>query len=748
MKRKARQNGIIYGAFVSRLVIVFTALSFLFTATSCTGGQSEKRTIKADVDVKVSDPDIRRFTDVTAKADISASGIFHAGTFVVNNAVLVIPPGTNFRLNLELPINNPGVISTSDATGTLWMSQSISVDAVPLPQTIELDKGKVSGKLDLGRLLAAFFFNILQVGVDTGSFTEILHKVRMDKVVLNLRPGSTFKFGQKSIHVGPDSKVELTNASLEDKLNFEGELTAKLNFAKGCKWIGEKVDCEFDGGKLNVLLRAKKDSNSWTLSLPNPVKVAEPIVLENCTMRFGKNKRSSTLSKTCTIDMKEFAWQHLKSREHPTMHLMAAMNLSGTNLHLKTDIHQTIGYFPETVPGRLSVNIKEDSRDMTFTTTAAAHAQTGTIIIAKNETNLELTLANVVIGPVGYTKSGALNFSLEKGVASLKQFEWKAGDQKFTLTCGPGSTLTVPGEMLLEKADPKGKTALNLPLKLAVGKAALHTKKGVIDLEDVAGKVLIDVDGNIRIKSDLDFAIKRTALLNGSRTEIKARALDIFLNDGKANIQFGKCSMLLPGEALRDAIKKRLPQTFTLELNKTIKEDKTWRYRNAIAEDVNVKNLTIEKMESKGANKMGFTASGDVELKGTVEKGGIIFNSKDGWETKPWTLSGHFVGDGIVQYNCSNKPEGQLEYKLSAELPIPDDVKLDWSQVAGGLLKVAERKAILGRLKKITVPLNHDGEVLLVEKEDPIWKNFSFSKLSIQDTMGGNSIDFAAQTRM
>jgi hypothetical protein len=729
------------------------AMLFVVLTSGCGPSKPAEQKIAANFVVKVEDPAILRLTNVTSNVEIVASGDFSSGTFFIKNSLVSIPPDTKFQVNLKLPIDDPNVISTARATGTLVTSNQISFNAIPVPKIIDMNKGTVSADVDLARSVGAFFLNLIQVGSMSGDMKDMVTDIKIEKVVMDLRDGSTMQLGQKTLHIGPKSQVRLVDAVFDNKFNYLGTCKFDINFGKGCKWMGEKVDCEFDGGKIDSQFRAQKFPNKLVLSLPENISEKEnrPVILQNCVFRFGKDKRSTASAKVCEGKVKEFTWQQVKGEEHPTLHLLSTMDMLNTDLHLRTDIHQTIGHFPERVPGRLEANIKKEGRETNFETTGKAHAQTGTIIIEKKSTKVTLNLANVIVGPSSFAKEGSLKFSLAGGVADIKELEWQAKASKFALKCGPGSTLTLPAEMLLEKPDPSGATQLNLPLRLKLGNATLITGSNSIELANLDGSIIIDVNREIQLKSNLSFGLQHLTFLDGYNARVNAQGLDLSVIDGKSKIVLKHCSIIVPDAPLKDAIKKRLPKSLSFKLNKTIKEDKTWRYKNAVAENVKVTNLVIDDMRAKGKSTLAFTAGGDVYMDGTVQKTGIIFN-KDKWETKPWNISGHVTGDGVVKYKFQKKKGGgagddQLTYDVSMDLKVPDDIKLDWSEVAGGLLKMAERKVIVGRLKQITIPLKHQGEINIIEKSAPAWKNLAISNVTVKDAPnGGTQIEFDAES--
>lgn len=81
------------------------------------------------------------------------------------------------------------------------------------------------------------------------------------------------------------------------------------------------------------------------------------------------------------------------------------------------------------------------------------------------------------------------------------------------------------------------------------------------------------------------------------------------------------------------------------------------------------------------------------------------------------------------------------------ELPVPDDISLDWSQVASGPLEVAERHVIVSHLKKITIPMERSGKVALFGKTGPLARNFKITALAAKPASRGTEIDFIAEDR-
>lgn len=732
----------------SKLAILYVvALIILLPLSGCSGcsflGPAKKeQTIAANFDIPVKDPTIRRLTEVTSHCRIKAKGTFKAGTFSLNNVPVTVTEGTSFSLDLNIPVDNPEVISTEKSLGKLHTTKQMSVAGVPLPLELELEEGKIKGEFNLGKALGAFFFNLLQVGVPNGGISGMISSLTIDEIRLDMRPDSIMTFGKKQLHIGPHSSILLKDAVVKEDLTFKGASFFDLHFLPGCKWIGEKVDCEFNGGSLQVELDIEKFKEKMHLSFLKKADT-EPIRLEECTFRFGKNKRSNSTSKVGEMGLKEFWWEKSRNIDHPLMHLYSSMDMTDTNLTLKTDIHQTTGHFPEKIPGVLNADIKENSRPTEFITTGLAKAKDGKIEINTKTANLAFLLSDVSVGKVAYGKKEKLDFTLSGGTAQLNEFRCKGKSTAFNLKCGKGSTIKLPAEMLLEKDDTQNKnepTEVRLPITLKVGNAVLNTKKGKINLEKLNGEFLITTGEQINISSDLRFALGKSSLLGGYDADIEADSLNVMFKDGDMHVDVKKCAVEVPQQALEVAIRKKIPDTFSLKLDKTVKESTSWRYRNAIVQTVEIEGFDITEMKSAGNDTLDFAAKARVLISGTVEKTGII--KRNEWEVKPWKLTGEAEGKGTVEYRFGGSKKNKLFYDLTMKVPFPDNAELDWSQVSSGLVKMAEKSVILDHLKKVVIPLKKEGELDILGNSGNL-SNFEITNLELTDTAGGKQVSFS-----
>lgn len=748
------RRGIRSGLSAHTLALCFLCCVTLIS-TSCTYvHKTVTHAIKAEYDVPVDDPGLLEITNVTASIDLVAVGEFTPGTYTINNVAMNFPEGTKFKLSINLPINNPKLVSTRNAKGSLTASKQWTVNGIPAPLTVRLDKGTVSGEVDLIRTLGAFFVDLIQPGTDTGQDIRNLIKViRIEEAKMHLREGSKMTFGEKEMHFGPNSTLSLSSIAVDKDLNYQGVCIADLAFLPGSKWVGDKVDCIFSGGRAQLRLLVNKNGDSLFMSLDRGAGPQQLITLEDSKFRFGKNKRSSAHSDTCAIDVQELGWHHKIGETQSELHLLGRMDFRKTHLVVKTDIHQTAAFFPQSVPATVQIDIDPKGRSTHFTTEGLAKAEAGRIDINKKETKLSLWLADAIVGPIAFDKLGGLQFKLVNGEAKLKQLDWQGTKSKLTLATAGNSTIAVPEGMLLEQSQGTSATHLQLPMTIKLGAATLKGPAHEVRLADLSGNIQINVDKEVQLDSDLDFTIPGSSLLGGEPVDVKAKGLNLSVNKGKTVLSLNKCVVSVPQDALQQAIRKKVPTSFSMKINKPFTKDTQWRFKNAVANEVHVDNLSVQDMQAKANNQITFNAAADVKVDGTVEKEQLFKkdSTTEEWSTCPWSMSGKVESDGRVSYkfipneNCS---DSQIEYKLAMSIPVPHDVSLDWSKVSSGLMKVIERAVIVRKIRDTKIPLQLTGRLHLFSENDKLWRHFVITQLAVKSSSDDCRIEFSANANL
>jgi len=620
---------------------------------------------------------------------------------------------------------------------------------VPVPQNIELKDGHASADVDIIKTIGAFLLNVLgaqSIERETSDARKLFDHIYVQTAAMHLRPGAFCKFGEKKFHVGAGSKLVFSDLDIDSNLNYEGSCLFHVHFLGGSQWIGERINCSFNGGDADVRLSATRFDNELQLFLKNK---EQRITLHDCTFQWGKGKRSQAHSTDCVLALKEFKWSKKQGAAHPVMHVLATMQLKNTMVDVKTDTQETQAEFPEVVPAKLALDFKQNSRETQFNTEEPEQASQAKVEINRADTNLAIWLTKAKIGPISLDKFGDVNFSLSTGSAQLKKLTWSTAKRTFTLSTSGSSTLSLPRGMMLSFNGEPGSTRMTLPIRVRLGDATLDGINERLKLSNLNGDLLVRVDKDVQINSNMDLTIDSSSFLGKNQAQVKAQGFELSSNQGRAVAHIKSCKIDLTDEALEEAIREQVPKSKTFEINKTFEKQK-WRYKDATIDRATVNNLHIDSMEHNSKNVIDFTASGDADVFGTVEKGGFlaaIGKDSGDWEKKPWTARGFVKGDGKVAYKLvpnSSLYNSELQYDLSMSLPIPDDVDLDWSQVSTGIMQSAERAIIVGQMKKITVPVKFSGKLRICDEKDRQWRFLKISHLTVEPSPAGTQLSFSA----
>ena len=281
------------------------------------------------------------------------------------------------------------------------------------------------------------------------------------------------------------------------------------------------------------------------------------------------------------------------------------------------------GSISEEVPADLLVDTGETTKLTQFATHGTEVASSVKVEIDRPTTNLTINLKDANIGPISLDKFGQFQFSLEHGNAKLKQLVWSTAKRTFTLATSGESNLTLPEGMELSMSGKPGGAKMSLPIKVQLGAATLRGGEQQLKLSNLNGTLLVEVDKDVRIASDMNLSIEDSNLLGKNRADVKAVGLDLQSNNGKAVASIKSCSVELSDDAIKEAIRDEVPKTKTWKINKNFPQQQ-WRYRNAAIDTATVADLRLDSLKHDSTNVMRFTASGDVSVLGTVEKCGLL----------------------------------------------------------------------------------------------------------------------------
>lgn len=736
-------------------LIAIVGLAITLLMGGC-GKALRHQCIPANIDIEVKDPLCRRLTDATEKFEVEAAGEFKAGSFFVQGVPVRVTKGTMFRLSLTLPICDPAHINTAVAKGHLWTSSPLFVAGVPVSQDVSLSDGQATVEVDLIRTIGIFLFNVLQnqlVDVSGGSgVRNLIEYIGIKHAVLYLRPGAAFDIGKIHLIAAPKSKVELNGLALDKAWNYDGELFFDMHFGKGCEYIGERIDLLFNGGNASFRLHARRVQSVVTLS---SVQAQRLLNLEDCTYKFGRQKQSSVTAELALLDFSQFYWQKRETEEKSRVHALAAMVLRAAHVKLQNPRVTLTAKFTHAVPSTLQVDRDPNGRQILFSTDKSATAGELNIDLHRKNTSTSIALTNAQIGPIALSKSGELDFSLEEGTADLSQIKWQRGSKEFRLTTSRGSTLSITRGLSMALTRDESGTRCSLPLSIKFGKATLTGSIGTLKLSDLSGNLQVEADNDVTIEGDLAFSIVQSDLLGNRKVDLQVRGINVASKIGHATIHFNQCSIVVPNDALHDEIRKSLPREKIYEVDKTVFSSQKWRYRNAVVKNIVLRNPTIDKLWSVKDNEEHFAGSGDIQANGTVEKSGVLSllsKNPSKWEERPWTASARVTGDGVLSYQFVPNgalSDSQFNYSLNLNLPLPEDLELDWSRVSGGILQKAEKSIIIGLVRKNPpIALKLNGKFKLFGDRKSQLKSLKISQFTAEPAGEGIEMKFVADAAL
>lgn len=346
-------------------------------------------------------------------------------------------------------------------------------------------------------------------------------------------------------------------------------------------------------------------------------------------------------------------------------------------------------------------------------------------------------------------KAGDLSLSLAKGTAKLQRLRWSNNRKYFDLGASGTSELSIPQGMSMSM-DKDSNFRMSLPLTIKLGSAKMNSSAGTFILDSLSGKILVNIDKEIALKGDMDFCLRTTAFMGWQKIAVKVHGFNLLANRNQAVAHLTNCIVVIANKDLQNSLQTQLASDKILTIDKTIFEKRRWRYKNAAIKTVTLQNLTLDKLSVDTTNTAKFTVSSAATVDGTIDKGKLTVIIKDSknYQSKPWQIKAKCLGDGVLKFSFipgTNLNNSELAYDLSMNLPIPDNVNLDWSQVEKGLYGGIEHSVILSVLKTInSIPIKYHGEKKLFANNNGQFNSINVSSLTTKQIPAGVQLSFVA----
>ena len=703
---------------------------------------------------------MRELASVTDRFHVEASGDLNAGNYMINNIPVTVSPGTKFAFEFILPVEPGGIVSTGHATGKLTTNLPLHIFGISTPQLVALKDGKASAEVDILHAFGNFFCNLLQDQTLTNKTDDVrrmFQNVLISEAELEFKPGSTLHVDKHAFHLDKDSSIDLTNLQVQNNLDYTGKCVVHVHFANNSIYRGKKVDTSFQGGQAHVIFDAKRAAGVLSLKArPN-----QPVVMKDCVYSFGSDKNSTMKCGTSAITITELSWSKPEEKPRSSMHLVATSLLEKAHLDYNGKKFGLDATFNKPVPINLTID-KADEGDMVqFTTNKGVVAEIADLDIDRKTTKIAMILSNVHLGPISLTKAGQFDFSLEKGTSGVKSFDWQNGKKSFNIKTSGASELSVSPGMSLVLSTAAGATSGTLPLNIKLGSAMLKSQSGFLALRNVKGNITIDIESEVELNSNLDFSIAQSSFLGAYTANVNAKGLSLLTKNGQTTAELASCAVVIPQKEIQEVASKQTPEQKTFDVNQKVVDKQRWRFKNLVVTQVIITNPVIEAIKATTGNQFTFTTHGDLEVKGTVEKAGLmaVVLKHAKFVNRPWNAKASAKGTGTLTYKLlpnTSLADSKVHYDLVMAMPLPDDVDLDWSGVSQGIVRKTEETIITSILKHIkpfkgtrVMPLKYSGEISLFgDKKQEILKSITVEKIVTKAVDTGLQVNFVAHAKL
>lgn len=763
-----------FKANITSLCILLVVLLpiFSFTLSGCTS--CTKTSVPATVKVRITDPTFQKLAAITSVINIKASGTLNGGRYSIKSVPIVVSPDTSFKLELQVPVDSAEAIDMAHSSGSLSTSKSLIIASIPAPETIELSKGKATMDVDLGRSIASFIIELLQqsqANVTSSDISKVLKKLDLKEATFALRPDSSLKLNTLEAKIDKDSRIVFSDLTCDQRYDYDGDCRLDLQLkslqihsldgiasdSASVKTPDNNEEFAADGTRLTAALKIARRGNLLTLQLPQAADSRAPSsTIEETTGASGSESQiassktepttasftnfrcrahnGSVSGASCTFKMSKCSVEKKINEEPIDLALQGSLNLEDARLTSKTARAELKASVPGQTLADVSLNRKGSETTWSLASPTGVTATDVEIYLRRKRSSLQLHLASVQTGPLALNSADGLKIALKQGSVEPTRLVWQA--QNKTLTAALKNThLTLPADLQFGIKDEGKIQAPHMVLALNSPRIDLMSNgKHMLKLENVKGQANIELaDDLMKLDSDLNMSVApggKSGVASEAEVALDHLSLRGSDDDLKAIVQ--DCRISLPLSRIEQAVGENLPVKREFVINKVILQDRKWRYRNLQVTKVIVSSPQLHKMQVLAGSKIAIDAEADIKTEGTVERYQLglrpsTFGDR-GWKEHPWSAAGHLNGDGVITWHLvtgETITDSKLAYDASVKMKVPDNLTVDWSQVAGDIPGRAEQ-ALLGAALEHAgtfapqdgIPIKTSGTVPVLRKED------------------------------
>ncbi len=251
-------------------------------------------------------------------------------------------------------------------------------------------------------------------------------------------------------------------------------------------------------------------------------------------------------------------------------------------------------------------------------------ADTLNLTLNRPTSSVDVRALNANMGPFALDKRGDLGFNLDDGIASLKEIIWTTDKRTVSLICSKDSTVKITDRKDFSLAKQSDGLHYDLPLTVQIGSAELTGTKFKAKLTSVNGKIDVKVEDEMVIDSDVDFNMESHKFLGDQPLSVKVHGITMSGSKGHSDVRFKECCLTIPQKTLDAVLTNEIPKEKTYDIDKVVLKGQKWRYRDAVIDQLTVRNMSLGEVSCDGSNCETFKPQVDVELAGHDRKIRVI----------------------------------------------------------------------------------------------------------------------------
>lgn len=704
-----------------------------------------------DYTVHIKDQVFQQLARLTDRVDLTASGTFRAGSYVISGIPVRVTEGTHFTLEIKLPVNGATDINLKDAVGSLSVDHPITVLNLPTPNKIALNHGSVAADVDFARVISTFMLNSLQSFSDASipdATGKMLETCEIEQASFFIKPGSELNQENFSCRFNAGSSLSLAHLRLSKDSNYSGKCTANINISTLATQDPEqsrKFNCK--DSKVVLTLNVSKLGQRLTLVNDEPSKVSH--VTHVSAVATG----ASAASKVTSTSAYNHATENNKNDNNDSGDSFAA-----ESAHIE-DLKGTINVKNVRLPlDRFDFERSDLNKRPNFSFDGNLSVSDAALKLNHNKTTVSLLVPQLTRAPISYSRNGvtttykfqaddveadditmaitrpkaSIDFRLNKMKLQTIELNRKEGMQvafakgyaeplsakisrsnnnALLLKFSPGTTFSMENFNASGKETSESVNVRKVPITVKSADLTISEGANHIECENLTGNLVVSitdqaaqVDGKFRTRVTSD---SNTLGITGARALIDQ--LELHQRDQHTVVDFKDCKLIIPIRDLEIAINKQLPAQRVIQVNKLILDQRRWRYRNMVLTDVTVIKPKMSQLAVTSPSQ--FEAGGDAELlaKGTIERFELRQNK---WHSHPWSVRAHLEGKSKVSATFIpgiTLADSTISYSAKCRLPMPDDITIDWSGVAGDMLGLLEQRMVKSAIRHVKVIVGPDG---------------------------------------